>query len=159
MPADIAANPFDVAAYTGRLTKEDLTGYAQLAKVTSEMTRVNRDIQYAMVGNIVLYYFLKPEELGRQVRVVFPVARWYQKSEALLGNSLAGYFPRSPYGARFPTLSPKPGMTQILYIDNVSVGNHPWHWTIAGHHAFLYGTAPVLPAANWDELFRKDYDW
>lgn len=125
---------------TSRSTQRELDGYRELAKVVTQMTHVNPDIETLVVAKVMLFYFLDPAELPARVTVVWPLSQWKGLIPLLGGDKSLGYFGRSPYAGVFPLAPPVEGEAQVLYVDEVSVKpGFPFHWKVAGHSVYLFG--------------------
>lgn len=160
IPDDVRKAPLSVGTYFHGISTWGLEKNRELASVVTNMVNTNKDIRTLMVGNIQLFYHLKPEALPEYLRVVFVPVPSFRMVPALGGDMAAGYFSDYPYSGFFRLGLPEQGAPQLLYVDRLVTESYPYHWKVGESDIYLFSETPVeaiatsAPAVPSDGVIR-----
>lgn len=150
IPEDVRRAPLSVGTYFHGISTWGLERNRELASVVTSMVNTNKDIRTLMVGNIQLFYHLKPEALPEYLRVVFVPVPSFRMVPALGGDIAAGYFATYPYSGYFRLGPPQQGTAQLLYVDRLAAEGYPYHWKVGESDIYLFSETAVesIPTAK-----------
>lgn len=138
LPHEVVEKPLAMSTYFKGLTASDLDKYREFAGVVTDMLKVNPEIKTLVVSDFLVFYFLDPKQISPDVRVVFAIFG-RGRLDAILGpDKTAGYFASRPFFGRFSMEAPRKGADLMLYLDQIPMGNYPYHWRVGTHDIFLF---------------------
>lgn len=118
------------------LSLEEKAYYEEYADVATRMLQMNPDIKTLYVGNIQAFYFLNPDRIPSDVRVVFSTLTRRGFTGVISENRAAGYFAEPPYYGYFNLTDPTYERYKILYLDSFPEAiAYPYHWRVGGSRA------------------------
>lgn len=138
LPREVLAQPSSMGTYFKGLSGAEIDSYREFAGVVTEMMQANPGIKTLVVSNFLVFYFLDPEKIPSDVRVVFAIFGRGRLDSIVGQDKTAGYFASEPFYGEFALSPPVSEKNLLLYLDRIPAGDYPYHWRVGDNDIFLF---------------------
>tara|TARA_A100000171_G_scaffold46380_1_gene51157 strand:- start:8391 stop:9974 length:1584 start_codon:yes stop_codon:yes gene_type:complete len=146
LPASVKERPLTMGTYFKKADAEKVSGFQEYAEVAMQMIEKNPAIDTLVVSGSNVLYFLDPERIGENTRVVFALFGWATLDPVLDGAVTFGYFSSPPYASYYALEYPQDGKSLLLYLDDMKLDNYPYHWVVKGNNIYLFSATGMATA-------------